>query len=99
MKFIAFTQEPERLRTICDTFNYISSVKSVAKQQGEANAQLLPFVEQMETARARSQDGGAKYPEISLAARNAIQRALTGQASAEEALKDAAAKINEVLAK
>ena len=99
MKFVEFTQEPERLRKICDTFNYISSIKSVAKQQGEANAELQPFVDQMETARARSQDGGAKYPEISLAARTAIQQALTGQKSAEEALKEAAAKIKDILAK
>ncbi|MBV8378911.1 MAG: extracellular solute-binding protein [Verrucomicrobia bacterium] len=97
IKFIQFTQEPERLRTICDTFNYISSVRSVAKQQGEANSELKPFVDQMDTARARSQDGGAKYPAISLAARSAIQRALTGQASAEDALKDAAAKIKTIL--
>jgi multiple sugar transport system substrate-binding protein len=99
MKFVAFTQEPERLRKICDTFNYISSIKSVAKQQGEADPQLQPFVDQMETARARSQDGGAKYPDISLATRTAIQKALTGEASAEAALKEAAAKIKEILAK
>jgi multiple sugar transport system substrate-binding protein len=99
LKFVAFTQEPERLRKICDTFNYISSIRSVAKQQGEANPELQPFVDQMATARARSQDGGAKYPEISLAARTAMQRALTGQASVEEALKDAAAKIKPILAK
>lgn len=98
VKFIQFTQEPDRLRKICDTFNYISSVRSVAKQQGEANPELKPFVDQMDTARARSQDGGAKYPAISLAARTAIQRALTGQASAEDALKDAAAKIKTILA-
>ena len=98
VKFIQFTQEPDRLRKICDTFNYISSIRSVAKQQGEANPELKPFVDQMDTARARSQDGGAKYPAISLAARTAIQRALTGQASAEEALKDAAAKIKTILA-
>lgn len=99
MKFIEFTQEPARLRKICDAFNYISSVRTIAQQQGEADPQLQPFVEQMDTARARSQDGGAKYPEISLTTRAAIQRALTGQASAGEALKDAAAKIKEVLAK
>jgi multiple sugar transport system substrate-binding protein len=99
MKFIEFTQEPERLRKICDTLNYISSVRSIAKQQGEANPILQPFVDQMDTARARSQDGGAKYPEISLATRTAIQKALTGQASAEAALKEAAAKIKEILAK
>lgn len=97
IKFVQFTQEPERLRKICDTFNYISSIQTVAKQQGEANPELLPFVEQMATAKARSQDGGAKYPEISLAARTAIQRALTGQATVEEALKDAAAKIKTIL--
>jgi len=97
LKFIQFTQEPERLRKICDTFNYISSIRSVAKQQGEANPELQPFVDQMDTARARSQDGGAKYPEISLAARAAIQRALAGQASVEEALKDAAAKVKPIL--
>ena len=99
VKFIEFTQEPERLRKICDTFNYISSVRSIAKQQGEANPELQPFVDQMDTARARSQDGGAKYPDISLATRTAIQRALTGEATAEAALKDAAAKIKEILAK
>jgi multiple sugar transport system substrate-binding protein len=97
LKFIEFTQEPERLRKICDTFNYISSIRSVAKQQGEANPELQPFVDQMDTARARSQDGGAKYPEISLAARTAIQRALSGQAGVEEALKDAAAKVKPIL--
>jgi multiple sugar transport system substrate-binding protein len=99
VKFIQFTQEPSRLRTICDTFNYISSIQSVAKQQGEANPELKPFVDQMATAKARSQDGGAKYPEISLAARTAIQRALTGQATAEAALKEAAEKIKTILAK
>jgi multiple sugar transport system substrate-binding protein len=98
VKFVQFTQEPDRLRKICDTFNYISSIRSVAKQQGEANPELKPFVDQMDTARARSQDGGAKYPAISLAARTAIQRALTGQTSVEEALKDAAEKIKTILA-
>ncbi len=97
VKFIEFTQDPERLRKICDTFNYISSIQSVAKQQGEANPELQPFVDQMATARARSQEGGAKYPEISLATRTAIQRALTGQATVEEALKDAATKIKTIL--
>ena len=87
------------MRKICDTFNYISSIKAVAKQQGEADPQLQPFVDQMATARARSQDGGAKYPDISLATRTAIQKALTGEASAEAALKEAAAKIKTIMEK
>jgi len=98
IKFITFTQEPARLRKVCDAFNYISSVRAVAKDQGEANPELVPFVAQMETARARSQDGGAKYPEISLVTRAAIQQSLVGQVSVENALKDAATKIKAIIA-
>ena len=90
LKLIAFVQDPERLEKICNTFNYISSVRSVAKKQGEANAELQPFVLQMDTAKARSQNGGANYPAISLATRTAIQKALTGQASVDAALTAAA---------
>jgi multiple sugar transport system substrate-binding protein len=97
IKFILFTQEPDRLRKFCDTENVIASIRTVAKLQGQANPELQPFVDQMDTARARSQDGGAKYPEISIAARQAIQRALTGQASVEEALTEAAVKIKTIL--
>ena len=78
VKFITFVQDPARLEKICNTFNYISSVKSVAVKQGQANAELQPFVLQMDTARARPEEGGANYPAISLAARTAIQKALTG---------------------
>jgi multiple sugar transport system substrate-binding protein len=97
VKFILFTQEPSRLRKFCDTENVIASIRTIAKQQGQANPELQPFVDQMDTAKARSQDGGAKYPEISIAAREAIQKALTGQASVEEALKEAAVKIKTIL--
>lgn len=97
VKFILFTQEPDRLRKFCDTENVIASIRTIAKQQGQANPELQPFVDQMDTAKARSQDGGAKYPEISIAAREAIQRALTGQSSVEDALKEAAGKIKTIL--
>jgi multiple sugar transport system substrate-binding protein len=93
VKLIAFVQDPERLEKICNTFNYISSVRSVAKKQGEANPELQPFVLQMDTAKARSQNGGANYPAISLATRTAIQKALTGQASVDAALTAAAEAI------
>ena len=101
MKFVAFTQEPERLRKICDTFNYIFVDQAASpSSRVKLNLQLQPFVDQMETARARSQDGGAKYPEISLATRTAIQKALTGRSQRRRrALKEAAAKIKEILAK
>ncbi len=96
LEFIKFTQDPARLIKLCLTFNYVSSVRSVAKQQGEQNPALQPFVVQMDTARARTSEGGANYPAISLAARTAIQKALTGQATVEAALAEAAAKIKTI---
>jgi multiple sugar transport system substrate-binding protein len=74
-------------------------VKSVAIKQGQANPELQPFVLQMDTARARPEEGGANYPAISLAARTAIQKALTGQSSADAALSEAAEKIKTVAEK
>ena len=99
LKFIEFVQDPDRLEKLCNTFNYISSVRSVAKKQGEANPELQPFVLQMDTARARPEEGGAFYTEVSLAARTAIQQAITGQATVDAALAGAAAKIKPLAAK
>jgi multiple sugar transport system substrate-binding protein len=96
LEFIKFTQESARLTKLCLTFNYISSLQPVAKQEGEQNPALQPFVDQMDTARARPSEGGANYPAISLAARTAIQKALTGQATVEAALSEAAAKIKTI---
>ena len=99
LKFIEFVQDADRLEKLCNTFNYISSVRSVAKKQGEANPELQPFVLQMDTARARPEEGGANYTKVSLAARTAIQQAITGQATVDAALADAAAKIKPLAAK
>ena len=99
LKFIQFVQDPDRLENLCNTFNYISSVRSVAKKQGEANPELEPFVLQMDTARARPEEGGANYTKVSLAARTAIQQAITGQATVDAALAEAANKIKPLAAK
>jgi multiple sugar transport system substrate-binding protein len=99
LKFIEFVQDPDRLEKLCNTFNYISSVRSVAKKQGEANPELEPFVQQMDTARARPEEGGANYTKVSLAARTAIQQAITGQATVDAALAEAANKIKPLAAK
>jgi multiple sugar transport system substrate-binding protein len=96
LKFIAFVQEPERLLKLCQTCNYISSVRDVAKKQGEAQPDLKPFIVQMETARARTSEGGARYPIVSQITRAAIQKALTGQDSINTSLDDAAAQIEKL---
>jgi multiple sugar transport system substrate-binding protein len=96
LKFIAFVQEPEQLLKLCQTCNYVSSVRDVAQKEGKAQPDLLPFIEQMEAARARTSEGGASYPIVSQIARAAIQRALTGQDSIDSSLQNAAAEIEKL---
>jgi multiple sugar transport system substrate-binding protein len=96
LKFIAFVQEPEHLLKLCETCNYVSSVRDVAQKEGKAQPDMLPFIEQMEAARARTSEGGASYPIVSQIARTAIQKALTGQDSIDSSLQNAAAEIEKL---
>jgi multiple sugar transport system substrate-binding protein len=96
LKFIGFVQDPERLIKLCLTFNYISSFRDVAAKESEAQPDLQPFVAQMDTARARPEEGGAQYPQVSQIARTAIQRALTGQGTINASLDDAAAQVKKL---
>ena len=93
LEFIKFTQDPARLEKICLSFNYISSVRNIAQKEGQEQPDFEPFVKQMDTARSRPEEGGSQYTAVSLAARTAIQKALSGQASVAAALDEAAAKI------
>jgi multiple sugar transport system substrate-binding protein len=95
LKFIAFVQDPDRLIKLCLTFNYISSFRDVATKEGEQLPDLLPFIAQMDTARARPEEGGAEYPQVSLITRTAIQKALTG-ADIGASLDEAAAQIKKL---
>jgi len=96
LKFIAFVQDPERLIKLCLTFNYISSFRDVAQKEGESQPDLKPFIAQMDTARARPEEGGAEYPQVSQITRTAIQKAITGQGDAAAALDDAASQIKKL---
>src|SRR5260221_12637038 len=53
VKFIEFVQDPARLETLCNTFNYISSVRRVAVKQRQPNQDLRPLLLQRHTARAQ----------------------------------------------
>jgi multiple sugar transport system substrate-binding protein len=99
LKFIEFTQQPDRLIKFLTTFNYVSSSQSIAKKQSESQPELQPWIDQMDTARARPEEGGANYPAVSLAARTAIQKVLSGQATVDAALSEAAEKIKSIAEK
>jgi multiple sugar transport system substrate-binding protein len=96
LRFIAFSQEPDRLLKLCQTCNYVSSVREVARKQVQAQPELQPFISQMETARARTWEGGAKYPIVSQITRAAVQRALTSQDSIDASLTHAAIEIEKL---
>jgi len=93
LKFVAFVQKPERLLKFCQTCNYVSSVRDVARKEAEAEPDLQPFISQMGAARARTSEGGAKYPIVSQITRAAVQKALTSQNGIDASLTGAAAEI------
>ncbi|MGX7828019.1 sugar ABC transporter substrate-binding protein [Actinokineospora sp. 24-640] len=68
---------------------YIPSKVDIAKTYGQENPALEPFVAQVETARSRTAELGEGYPKVSQALADALQSALTGKQSPEEALRTA----------
>lgn len=72
-----------------------SDVVIPADPNQNKNAALQVFLEQMKYARVRGPH--PEWPKISKAIQNAIQATLTGKKSAQEALNDAQASIDQVL--
>jgi multiple sugar transport system substrate-binding protein len=93
LKYVAFVEEPARAKKFDLTVSCPSPFRSTAVSEAKDKPALEPFVRQMETARARPDEGGAKYPQVSLAARTAIQRVLSEGATIDAAFSDAATQI------
>lgn len=71
---------------------------SIAPDVIAGNELLGPFLEELENGRNRfSYGGGTDYPNVSVATRKAIQAVIVGQASAQEALRQAAQDIAELI--
>ncbi|QBI55886.1 sugar ABC transporter substrate-binding protein [Streptomonospora litoralis] len=68
---------------------YVPAKEGLAQQVAEENPQMAPFVESVPTARSRTAKLGEQYPDVSSAIADAIQQALAGSGSAEEALSQA----------
>lgn len=93
LDFVFWSQERGRVTKFTLANNYVSSNTKVATVVMQYVRELRTFVEQMGVARARTEEGGANYPQISLITRAAIQKALTGTATPEAALREAAEEI------
>lgn len=68
---------------------YVPSKVEAAERFAQDNPAMRPFVTQVETARSRTAELGEQYPKVSQALATALQAALAGQQSPEEALRTA----------
>lgn len=101
--FLAWFLEPEQVTSWSETTGMLPVTNSVATSDdyldwvNTTEPRLLPYVEQMADAHARPNT--PLYPKISLAFAQAIETALSGQASVEDALTNAEDAVNAVIAK
>jgi multiple sugar transport system substrate-binding protein len=83
---------PKTVLATDTALTYVSAVPSVQQQQVEAAPDFAVWVDAVKSARGRTSDGlGTRYPPISEQLWKAVQAALTGSASPEEALSNAQA--------
>ncbi|MFB9613580.1 ABC transporter substrate-binding protein [Kutzneria kofuensis] len=68
---------------------YVPSKKDVAEKFGQQHPTMQPFVTEVATARSRSAELGERYPKVSQALATAVQAAITGSQSPEQALRQA----------
>jgi multiple sugar transport system substrate-binding protein len=68
---------------------YVPSKTSVATTFGQQNPEMSSFVAEVSTARARTAQLGQQYAKVSTALGTALQAAITGQQSAQQALSTA----------
>lgn len=67
----------------------LPSITKVAEQVAEAQPELASFVDALPDARSRTESLGPDYPKVSTQIQTAMQLAITGKATPEEALKEA----------
>ncbi|WP_394831174.1 extracellular solute-binding protein [Pendulispora rubella] len=68
---------------------YVPAKANVAAKLGEEVPTMKAFIEEAASAKSRSAELGAKYPKLAKEVATAVQSALTGQQSAEQALQRA----------
>lgn len=68
---------------------YVPSKQTVATTFGQQNPEMRSFVAEVSTARSRTAQLGEKYSKVSTALGTAIQAAITGQQSPQQALTQA----------
>jgi multiple sugar transport system substrate-binding protein len=94
--FLQWSQRPENLVRYNTIAGKIPSRTDAAQSdQWTSDSALKVFVEQLEVAKPRAY--GPKYPEISAALQEMLQAAITGDRTVDEAISEAAGKIEPLL--
>lgn len=99
-EFLKFVTNVDYGTKLTDCMGYIPSRKDVLAQVAEKSANdptMLVFLKQMESAAARGPL--PNWSDVSAFVQQAMQEALSGQKSPEQAMKDAAAQIAPILPK
>ncbi|MGQ9629311.1 MAG: ABC transporter substrate-binding protein [bacterium] len=97
-KFISWLAEPEQILELNLLISDLPTRKSAAAEAAKRSPILKPFIDQLERAVSRSAaGGGTKYTQVSAITRIAIQKALIGETTAQNALKEASVKIKELV--
>jgi multiple sugar transport system substrate-binding protein len=94
-KLVTCLTSPQNLYNTDTTLSYVAPTGEVQEKQVAENAALEPWVDAVKAAKGRTDDLGTKYPKISEQLWTAVQSALSGTKSPEDALaaaQEAAAK-------
>ena len=75
---------------------YLPSKPAVTAQFLEGGPEYTVFAKETQTARSRTKEYGASYPKVSQAIWTAIQAAITGTASPQNALNTAQGTVSSV---
>ncbi|MEH3076226.1 MAG: extracellular solute-binding protein [Quadrisphaera sp.] len=88
-KLISCLTSPDNALATDTTLSYIGATQAVQEKQA-ADPELKPWVEAVQGAKGRTSDNlGTKYPKISEQLWDAVQAALSGSKTPEQAMKDA----------
>ncbi len=94
---VKWLMQPAQLKQFDEGFGYIPAIKNAAQTVLQDNPNLTVFASEFDTARARTAQLGAKYPKVSQALWTAIQAAVSGSKTPQDALSQAQQTINSVL--
>lgn len=97
LDFLAYATQEDTARELMTTVGYISANKKIAEAQYEKNSPYQIFVEELQYAQARGPL--AKWPSVSDAISLAFNKVIIGEASPEDAAKEAQDVIDSIVQK